>query len=85
MNSETKQLIKLKEEIDFLKTKRNKLEGQIEAVRLKLKELFETDSLSEIKIQIKEKESNLKILEQKLEKGIKDLEEDLKGRDQNDF
>lgn len=81
MNSETKQLIKLKEEIDFLKTKRNKLEGQIEAVRLKLKELFETDSLSEIKIQIKEKESNLKILEQKLEKGIKDLEEDLKGRD----
>jgi peptidoglycan hydrolase CwlO-like protein len=73
------QLLDLKEEVDDAKTKVSELTGQQTALMKQLKEDWDCKTIQEAEEKLETMEKNITILENKIKKGTKELEEKYNG------
>jgi phage shock protein A len=69
------QLLDLKEEVDDAKTKVSELTGQQTALMKQFKEDWDCKTIQEAEEKLETMEKNITILESKIKKGTKELEE----------
>ena len=69
------QLLDLKEEVNEAKIKVSELTGQLTALTNQLKIDWDCKTISDAEIKLKSMEDTVKMLDRKIEKGIKELEE----------
>lgn len=74
-----KELLELKEKVDDAKSTVSELTGQKNALMKQLKEDWDCKSLEAAEDKLKEMERNISILEKKIEKATKELEEKYNG------
>jgi len=68
-------LLKLKQKIDDAKQSSSELKGQQTALLQQLKGEYKCNSINEAKLKLKEVEGQITKLDEKIDKGLKELEE----------
>lgn len=69
------ELLNLKEKVDKAKTTVSELTGQLNALKKQLKDNWDCKTIEEAEEKLKNMEKNISILEKKIDKGVKELEE----------
>ena len=69
------QLLDLKEQVDEAKTKVSELTGQQTALMKQLKDDWDCKTIKEAEEKLQAMEKSISVLDKKIEKGIKELEE----------
>ena len=67
-------LLKLKQKIDEAKTSVAELKGQQTAILQQLKSEYKCNSINEAKLKLKEVDKQIDELDEKIDKGLKELE-----------